>query len=503
MKDHFAFRRFSIAPLLHYLLGAGVALFTTLLLLSVRRFISPPSEALLYLLPVGLSTVLWGLGPGIAAAICAFVAYNYFFIRPYYSLLVLRTEDLLALIVFLIVAIVINQLVGRNKSSLSEATAREREAIRLYELSTTLAGLNYSETIVNTLAEKAIETFHGDRIEVMVEAKDGQPPLQVRKEDIPVTGPARIYPTGSSSLPTLLMPLQSGRGLIGEIRVWRNARPFTAAEERLLRTFASQGVLALERARLAQADTRARVLEESDRMKSTLLSSVSHELRTPLATIKAAVTSLRSKAVPLDSEASADLLAAIEEETDHLNQLVGNLLNMSRIEAGVLKPEREWNVLEEIVAGVVNRIRSSAQQHTIEMDIPEELPLVPVDYIQMEQVFTNLISNSLKYSPLNTTIRIEATQLDSEMVLVQLTNQGPHVAEEDLTRIFEKFHRVTASDRITGTGLGLSICKGIIEAHGGNIWAENVPGGFTFKFTLPLSWEGKSQQARRPRMPVE
>ncbi|HEX7974597.1 MAG TPA: ATP-binding protein [Anaerolineales bacterium] len=271
----------------------------------------------------------------------------------------------------------------------------------------------------------------------------------------------------------------------------------------MLRTFASQGVLALERARLGQADTRARVLEESDRLKTSLLSSVSHELRTPLATIKAAVTSLRSRAVPLDSDASADLLAAIEEETDHLNQLVGNLLNMSRIEAGVLKPEREWNVLEEIVGGVVNRFRASAQRHTIEMDIPEELPLVPVDYVQMEQVFTNLISNSLKYSPEDTTIRIQARQMDSEKVLVQLTNQGPYVAEDDLERIFDKFHRVTAADRITGTGLGLSICKGIIEAHGGKIWAENLPGGFTFKFILPLSWEGKSQQARRPRMPVE
>ncbi|HEX7972968.1 MAG TPA: DUF4118 domain-containing protein, partial [Anaerolineales bacterium] len=216
MKSLFAFRRFSISGLLPYLLGVGVVLLTTLALLSVRRFISPPSEALLYLLPVGISTVLWGLGPGVVAAVCAFVAYNYFFIRPYYSLLVLRTEDLLALIVFLIVAIVINQLVGRNKSSLSEATAREREAIRLYELSTILAGLHQSEAIVNTLAEKTIETFNGDRVEVVVEAKAGQAPLQGRKDNIPSTGPARVYPTGSDQAPTLLMPMQSGRGLIGE-----------------------------------------------------------------------------------------------------------------------------------------------------------------------------------------------------------------------------------------------------------------------------------------------
>ncbi len=149
--------------------------------------------------------------------------------------------------------------------------------------------------------------------------------------------------------------MQSTRGFLGEIKVWRETSTLSLAEERLLHTFASQGVLALERVRLSQAASRARLLEESDRFKSSLLSSVSHELRTPLATIKAAVTSLRSGTVEWDTEARADLLAAVEEETDHLNQLVGNLLNMSRIEAGALKPERSWNSLAEIVSSALER----------------------------------------------------------------------------------------------------------------------------------------------------
>jgi two-component system sensor histidine kinase KdpD len=298
--------------------------------------------------------------------------------------------------------------------------------------------------------------------------------------------------------PARVVPLQTARGLIGEIALWRSEPPVTPPEERLLSIFASQGALAIDRARLAQAATRARVLEESDRMKSALLSSVSHELRTPLATIKAAVTSLRSKDLLLEGEARSELLAAIEEETDALNDLVSNLLDMSRIEAGVLRPQRKWNALAEIAAGPIRRLRQSAGSRSISNHISFDLALVPVDWVQMERVFTNLISNSLKYSPENTDILVRAQELKNRTVLVEVVNGSPPVPEEHLMRIFDKFYRVTAADQVTGTGLGLSICKGIIEAHGGRIWAENRPDGFVFKFTLPLDWEGNL-----PRLPEE
>jgi len=283
---------------------------------------------------------------------------------------------------------------------------------------------------------------------------------------------------------------------VGEIRLWRSDPSLVSAEERLLRTISSQGALALERAWLTQTETRAKVLEESDRLKSSLLSSVSHELRTPLATIKAVVTSLNSGEIEWDSEARQELLAVLEEETDQLDRLVGNLLNMSRIEAGALQPQRRWNHLAEIVAGVMGRLRqrriarAAAAAYIFEVDIPEDLPLVPVDYVLMEQVFANLISNSIKYSPANTTIKISAWRVDDDTLLIRVSNQGPGVSDEHLERIFDKFYRVTAADRVTGAGLGLSICKGIVEAHGGRIWAENLPDGFAFNFTLPTDWEG-------------
>jgi two-component system sensor histidine kinase KdpD len=328
-------------------------------------------------------------------------------------------------------------------------------------------------------------------VDVLVEAQGNSPAHHVRVEDRAGQG------TGTGETPSYITPLQFARGFLGEIKIWREGTGPSPSEERLLHTFASQGVLALERVRLSQAASRARVLEESDRFKSSLLSSVSHELRTPLSTIKAAVTSLRSGTVEWDTAARADLLAAVEEETDHLNQLVGNLLNMSRIEAGALKPERSWNSLADILSSALERSRQQIERHTLEVDVSADLPLVPVDYFQVEQVFINLISNSAKYSPEGTAIGILAHTMDGDQLKVTVKNQGPHVPPEHIERIFDKFYRVTAADRVTGAGLGLSICKGIIETHGGRIWAENLERGFSFNFTLPLVWEGHTPDISR------
>lgn len=478
--------RFRVVGLVYpYTLSLLVTVLTTGLLFVLRSSISSAVVALLYLLPVGMSTFLWGLGPGILAAFVAFLAFNYFFIPPYYTLAVHQTQDLLALLVFLVVAVVISQLVGRTRRSLEVATAREHEALRLYELSQSLSGLRDERGIVQVIAEQTKETIQADCIEVFVEGGKGRESINFQIPSGEIRG---------GDKPSLVVPLQAVRGLVGEIRLWRSDPPLAAAEERLLRTISSQGALALERAWLTQSETRAKVLEESDRLKSALLSSVSHELRTPLATIKAVVTSLHSGTIEWDSEARQELLAVLEEETDQLDRLVGNLLNMSRIEAGALQPQRRWNHLAEVVAGVMDRLRqrriAGATAHIFEVDIPEDLPLVPVDYVLMEQVFANLISNSVKYSPANTTIKINAGRMDDRTLLVQVSNQGPGVPEEHLERIFDKFYRVTAADRVTGAGLGLSICKGIVEAHGGRIWAENLPDGFAFNFTLPIEWEG-------------
>ena len=245
----------------------------------------------------------------------------------------------------------------------------------------------------------------------------------------------------------------------------------------------------MERVRLGKSENKARVLEESNRLKSSMLNSVSHELRSPLAAIKASVSSLRSGAVDWEFAARQELLATIEEETDHLNLLVGNLLDMSRIESGALNPQKRWNSIGEIAAGVVTKMRKQLQGYQLEIDFPPDLPLVSTDYVMIGQVFTNLISNSVKYAPEGSAIRLKAAQ-EKECLHVQVTNQSPSVPDEHLERIFDKFYRITAADRVTGTGLALSICKGIIEAHGGKIWAQNQPDHFVFHFTLPLALNG-------------
>ena len=459
-----------------YFLSIVLIASVTVVFFTLRDVLDTTLIALLYLIPLGMITAFWGLGPGITGAFVVFLVFNYFFIQPYYTFTVHRPTDVVVLIVFLVVAVVISQLVGNAQAGLAAATAREREATQLYELSTALTGLHDDQAIAQILAKQVYAVSQGEYIELTIQ---GTQPFAFHMPE--TNSPPRA--------PELIAPIQAARGVLGEIRLWRTVPAISSSEKRLLQTFASQGALALERAWLIQAESRARILEESDELKSAILSSVSHELRTPLSTIKAAASSLRGKEVSWDSPARMELIAQIDDEADHLNMLVGNLLDMSRIESGALKPKREWNILSEIVGGVIVRMKHLAEEHTLEIDVPEGLPLIPVDYIQMEQVFTNLLSNSLKYAPVNTLVRIRA-QVVGEAIHVQVSNQGPQVPQEHLERIFDKFYRITAADRVTGTGLGLSICKGIIEAHGGRIWAENVSDGFVFNFTLPLSWDG-------------
>jgi two-component system sensor histidine kinase KdpD len=474
---------------LSYLYPVAIIAAATGVLFLFRDTLNPSIVALLYLLPVLFSTTRWGLGPGILAGVLTFLCYNFFFLEPYYTLQVHKSQDLIALIIFFIVAVVVNQLVGRAKTSLEAALAREQESTRLYELSVGLSGINQFSEIAEIIAEKTHQTFAATVVKVVVEKIYGEEGCSI------IVGETRA---AEQLEPAAVVRLETARGALGEIRLWREQPVLLPNEMRLLQTFAAQGALALERAALAHAETRAQVSEESDRLKSALLSSVSHEFRTPLVTIKAATTSLLSEQVAWDSDARRDLLTAVDEEADHLNHLVGNLLNMSRIEAGGLKPDRRWNVLAEIVDVVIKRMYRPLASYRLVVEIPDDLPLVPVDYMQIEQVFTNLISNSTKYAPPESEISIRARVFDAEWILVHLTNQSPVMAPEHLDRIFDKFYRVTNADKVTGTGLGLSISKGIIEAHGGRIWAENRPEGFTFNFTLPRTIEGKQPTLVEP-----
>lgn len=465
---------------------------TTLILKPIESVLEIQLITMVYLFPVILSTFLWGLTPGILAAFLAFLTFNFFFIQPYYTFQVHKAQDLITLIIFLIVAVVMSQLIGQAREGIRLARNREWEATRMYELISTLASLQDPTLIAQALANHTLETFQLQHVEVRIENSNAVSGMLAQ-------APPKTEPPHNPS--SASFPLKTARGIEGELVLWKQPeRQLSAQETRLLEAYISQGALAIERTRLTRSENKARVLEESDQLKSSLLNSVSHELRSPLAAIKASVSSLRSGTVEWNTSARQDLLATIEEETDELNLLVGNLLDMSRIESGALKPQKRWNSISEIVTGVVTKMRKQLQDHRLEINFPSDLPLVPTDYIMIGQVFTNLISNSIKYAPQKTVIELRADK-EKSFLHLQVINQSPSVPEEHLERIFDKFYRVTSADRVTGTGLGLSICKGIVDGHGGRIWAENQPGHFIFHFTLPLLLGGSSPEY--PQEPID
>jgi two-component system sensor histidine kinase KdpD len=235
-------------------------------------------------------------------------------------------------------------------------------------------------------------------------------------------------------------------------------------------------------------------LQETDRLKSALLASVSHELRTPLTSIKVMVSGLEENPTARNLNMRKEFIEAIHKEIDYLNCLVGNLLDMSRIEAGVLVPQRDWHLLEDLVDMAIRRLGKFLARRSIDIQLPEDLPAIYVDGVEIQQVLVNLFDNAVKYSDHASTIRLLASILPAGHIEVRVSNTGPGIAPEDLHRIFERFYRVRRESEqpIVGSGLGLAICKGIIESHGGQIWAESVVGqGTTMIFTLPaLSPQG-------------
>ncbi len=450
-----------------------------------------PIVVLAYLLVISLTTQWAGFYPSAAAAVIAFLCFNFFFIEPHLTFLVSSTTDSLALALFLGVALIISRLLGRARRNAIQAEQRERDAARFYELSLALISTRDPGDIAATLADRLRGILSGP-VEVTLQPDPQAPPVRRSAPDVDLP----------SAAPAQREDIKSASGTFGEIRVW-NAVPLTPGNERLLRTFAGETALVLERLRASRAETRAAVLEESDRLKTALLGSVSHELRTPLATIRAGAESLLSGLVPADSSAGREILDDVRDASQRLTRLVDNMLDMTRIESGALKPALEWTDLSEIVNSAALRLRNETGRHRLEIDVPDDLPLVPADPVQLDQVFTNLISNSVKYALAGTLIQVRARREDTERMLIQVSNDSPRVPPEDLARIFDRFYRVTHADKVMGTGLGLSICKGIIDAHGGRIWAENRPPqpgdqgrGFIFNFTLPLTWNGAS-----PRMP--
>lgn len=284
----------------------------------------------------------------------------------------------------------------------------------------------------------------------------------------------------------LHLPLPASRGTIGVLAVRPEGvqGPFTTEQGHLLETFANQMALAVERASLAAKAQKATMRAETERLRNMLLSSISHDLRTPLAAITGAASSLLEGADLLDEAASHELTETIYEEADRLTRLVTNLLDMTRLESGI-QAHKEWHALEDVLGAALSRLERRLHGRPLVTELPEDLPLVPLDDVLIEQVLINVIENAIKYTPPGSSLEVSARASNDE-ITVEIADHGPGLAAGDEERAFEKFYRGDKAGP-GGAGLGLAICRGIVLAHGGRIWAENRPeGGAVFRFTLPI-----------------
>ncbi|HEX9116435.1 MAG TPA: ATP-binding protein, partial [Anaerolineae bacterium] len=286
------------------------------------------------------------------------------------------------------------------------------------------------------------------------------------------------------------LPLKTPQGVLGVLGVGTAdpAVPLAPEQRRLLDAFAGQAALALERAELAEHARQLEVVQATEKLQGALLNSISHELRTPLVAITGALSSLMDENRHLDDATRRILAADGYQEAERLNRLVGNLLGMTRIEAGALHVHSRPADIQEVIGVALERVSPQLAGRTVEEAIAPNLPAVPMDAALVAQVLVNLLDNATKYSPPGTPIRVTADERPAGQLRVAVGDAGSGIPPEDLERIFDKFYRVNRPDTAPGTGLGLSICKGIVEAHGGRIWADNRPGGgLEVNFTLPLS----------------
>jgi two-component system sensor histidine kinase KdpD len=489
-------------------------------MLALRDKLDVLDVALVYLLLVFAIALFAGPGPASAAAVVSFILFDALFIPPYHTLTVARSDHVLALFVYLGVAFVTGQLVSWARSRTEIAEREQRRTSLLYELNSALIGDVTLDAILNRIVERVVTVYGAARSQILLPDNEkivvragfppGQPAPDRQRLSVATWAMEHREPAGQSTagrrvrLPhgpaetgsslvhrqedVLYLPVATAERVVGVLEV--SGKPgggrFGQEDEQLLTSFANQAALALERARLSEEAARAAVLAQSDELKTALLSAVSHDLRTPLAAIKASATSLLDQSVEWDESSRQEFLEAIDEETDRLTLMVGNLLDLSRIEGGALRPDREWYDAGELVADVTRRLAGRSAEHPITTEIEPNLPSVRMDYVEIAQVLMNLYENALKYTPARTPIRISARRT-GDAIEFAVADKGPGIPEEKLPRLFEKFYRAEERNRVPGTGIGLAISKGLVGAHGGEIWVESQFGvGTTFRFTIPL-----------------
>jgi len=470
---------------------------------AIFQSLSVTDVAMVYLLGAGVVASRFGRGPSVFSAFLSIAAFDFFFVPPRFTFAFGDLRYALTFIVMLAIALVISGLTLRIREQAETARLRERRTGALYAMSRELAATRGFADLARVASRHLQDTFEA-RVQFLFPGAAG-------RLEVPVGVPA-AYPMdekelsvahwvlvrshvagiGTDTLPSaqaFYLPLVASGGTIGVVglRPGDPARFEDPTLQRLIETFAGQAALALERAMLAERAQHEQLEIEAERLRTALLSSLSHDLRTPLGAITGAASSLLEEQSALSPAARRDLLQTILEEAHRMNRLIGNLLDMIRVESGALEVQKELQPLEEVVGVALIRLDDRLRRHPVTVTLPPDLPLVALDAVLMEQVFVNLLENAVKYTPPDTAIEISAVA-SAGSVRVDVADRGPGLPPGEEGRIFDKFYRAAGAGTQGGVGLGLTICRGIVTAHGGRIWAENRPGGgAVFRFTLPVT----------------
>lgn len=470
------------------------------------EFLDVRNIALVFLMAVLASAVTAGLWPALYASVASAIVFNFFFLPPLYTLTIRDPESVVALLFFLLVAIIASNLTARVQRQAAAARQRARITEDLYVFSRKLAGTG---TLDDVLWATAFQIASMLKVRVVlllpkdgsIAVKAGYPPDDTLADaDIAAARWAwehnRAAGRGADTLPgarRLYLPMRTGRNPVGVIGLDNDKQGplLTPEQQRLFDALADQAAVAIERIQLVADVDRARLAAETDRLRSALLTSISHDLRTPLAAIMGAAGTLRDFTPSLSESSRADLLSTVLEESERLNRFIANLLDMTKIESGAMEPNYSLHDIGDIIGAALRRAAKILAHHAEEIDILPDLPMVKLDPVLFEQVLFNLLDNAAKYAPAGSTIRIQGWR-DSKAVIVQVMDEGPGIPEADLKQVFNTFYRVRKGDHVrAGTGLGLSICRGFIEAMGGTISAANRTdrSGAVFTIRMPLPAE--------------
>ncbi len=457
---------------------------------------------MVYLLGIIVVSMRFGYGPSLCAAVLSVLFLDFFFVPPYFSFAVSDLQHIVTFVVMFLVAVLVSSLTRRVRQQADAARFRERRTASLYNMSRELAATRATRNLATVAAQHLHDVFEA-KVAVLLRTPEG------RLENAPagdksfvpdekelgvvdwVWSHDKVAGLGTDTLPSaraVYMPLRGAHGAVGVLGVMpSDPSRFNDVEQRaLIDLFANQIGTALERARLADQAQQAHLQIEAERLRNSLLSSVSHDLRTPLSVITGSASALLESGSTLTPEARRDLIETVHEEAHRLNRLVRNLLDMTRLESGAVKVTKEWQEIEGVVGAALSRLDDQLRGRRVDVRFPPNLPLVPIDGVLVEQVFINLLENAAKYTPPGSPIEISAHP-DERGLVVEITDEGPGIPKEFVDKIFEKFYRLPREHGGGGAGLGLAICRGIVEAHGGRIWADNrEDGGAVFRFTIPI-----------------